>query len=747
MISKINRIKNLGIFADFSWPTGLSEFGRYNVIYGWNGSGKTTLASLFSILAGENLSGYPSVEYEIGDSGGIVKTSHSFPTKIRVFSRTYVENNVHTVTGRAKPIFILGEENKKIADAIVADEAALLEKRTQHTALEEEARRTSSRKDKVFSDIAKTIGLNTAGLATRNYRKPDAERDFAKLSAKLLLSDEDVTGYTRELQRQEKARLDWPGLPTFTVHGHQYDIISFVKHIAAEGAALCARTVNSMVISRLKENKEIAEWVERGVALHDAHASTICEFCSQALPSDRMAVLAAHFNDADRKLKEELDAVLKLGEQVEDGLKAAQPPDKANLYDELQASYQLSVSQFAMAKADLLAALAGLRSALQEKKAKTTEPCDLEVIPDGLPLANTVTTLLAELNKHNEKTLNFKSAKDLARQKLETHYLSTVFDEVAGLEVRVVELAAEKDRIQNGDQANGTLGISDLTERIRSNRATISSAHKGCEEINGALHTFLGRGELRFEVNEDGYALMRGDQEARNLSEGERAAIGLVHFIIHLKDQDFDPSKGIIVVDDPISSLDANSMFQAFAVVKNAVQDAQQVFIFTHNFDFLRLLINWMQHLPQRAYYMIRPIYLPNHPRTATIHVLDKLLKDHESEYHYLFKILHTFETDGTIESVYNIPNVARKVLDTFLMFRVPNSSSTYQKLVELRPYFDENKLTAIYKFTNDQSHITGKGFDPSLVDETQKNVRYLLEMIETVFPEHYRILVASVGA
>src|SRR5262249_50410353 len=111
-----------------------------------------------------------------------------------------------------------------------------------------------------------------------------------------------------------------------------------------------------------------------------------------------------------------------------------------------------------------------------------------------------------------------------------------------------------------------------------------------------------------------------------------------------------------------------------------------------------------------------------------------------------LFKLLYTFQNDGTIESVYHMPNIARKLLDTFLMFRVPNNASPYHKLQSLKSHFDENKLTAIYKFTNDQSHITGKGFDPSLVAETQKNVTNLLEMIKEVFPEHYKILVDSIG-
>ena len=74
-------------------------------------------------------------------------------------------------------------------------------------------------------------------------------------------------------------------------------------------------------------------------------------------------------------------------------------------------------------------------------------------------------------------------------------------------------------------------------------------------------------------------------------------------------------------------------------------------------------------------------------------------------------------------------------------MFRVPNNDNTHDKLEYLKPLFDEAKITAIYKFTNDQSHITGKGFDPALVPETQKVVKYLLEFIEATFPDHYKVL------
>ena len=120
-------------------------------------------------------------------------------------------------------------------------------------------------------------------------------------------------------------------------------------------------------------------------------------------------------------------------------------------------------------------------------------------------------------------------------------------------------------------------------------------------------------------------------------------------------------------------------------------------------------------------------------------------LKKFESEYHYLFKKLYDFNSDGEIESVYHVPNIARKVLETFLMFRVPNSLNKHRKLELLKTYFNENKLTSINKFTNNNSHITGKGFDPSLVPECEKNVKYLMELIETTFPDHYKILVETI--
>ena len=48
MITKITKLKNFGIFHDFSWNKDIPEFKRFNLIYGWNRSGKTLLSRIFT---------------------------------------------------------------------------------------------------------------------------------------------------------------------------------------------------------------------------------------------------------------------------------------------------------------------------------------------------------------------------------------------------------------------------------------------------------------------------------------------------------------------------------------------------------------------------------------------------------------------------------------------------------------------------------------------------------------------------
>jgi wobble nucleotide-excising tRNase len=759
MIARINRIKNLGlVFSDYSGDTSLPALKRFNLVFGWNGCGKTTLSRLFDAIGGVSI---PDLEYEIeDDSGNKYKQGGAFPKKIRVFNQDYIRANVRLLEGRANTIsLVLGKENKELLEKIESDNRLLdgdpVAKTPGKLAVcaenEKDATHKSADRDGKFTEIAKAIGVAIGGNALRDYKRTQAERDFAAISVKAELSETDLNKYlvsAKQVSMQEVHSVLIPKIKLDEDSGEQ-EFSAVIDTMNEQDKTLLNRTVESEVIARLAANNDIARWVEDGVRLHQKHSSKVCEYCSQNVPNERVEQLARHFNEADKQLKRDLQILVQNLQTIRSSIEALRVPDKARFYAELQTGAETSISQFETEKNAVLTGVDNCIEELSTKKDKTTE----SLVPSKLVNANAFIVQVEEINKiitrHNDTTTDFENVKKDAAKKLKDHFLSTIYDDVNKLQV---EIASSKQSVETSKKE-----IEIIRERIATNLAKISSTHKACEEINSRLYTFLGYQELKFvpRIEEQtgadgiktevttGYDIMRGSEPATLLSEGEKTAIAFVYFVVHLGDQEFDRRDGMIVVDDPISSFDSNSLYQAFSFLKNAVKDAGQVFIFTHSFDFLKLLINWRKHAGGGGYYMIKN-RCPDDVRCAYIDIMDDELYSYESEYHYLFKLLKQMrdEQNDSIAKAYPVPNIARKVWDTFLMFRVPNSNSTYKKMDELKASgYDEQKLDAIYKFTNDQSHITGAGFNPALVPETKKVVKELFEMMEEIAPEHYKIL------
>lgn len=761
MIAKINKIKNLGlVFQNYTHATSLPLFKQTNLIYGWNGSGKTTLSILFGALGGLVID---NLEYEIEDTSGIkYRNNETYGRKIRVFNQDYILNNVKIFESRANTISVLlGEENKELVEKI-EDNKKLLFGDTANpivkgkVALRNESAKAAGRKSVElggkFTTIAQTIGAAIGGNALRDYRKPQAERDFALIAQKSELSDDDLKEYTTKAKQESLPTAEGLALKKIKRDNDStIEVSDLLRQIIVEATSILARTVESEIIERLTSNADIANWIEAGISLHQHHKSTECEFCGQKVPESRLKEFAKHFNEADRALKQDIDTQVNELKIIYSLIQEVSTPDKARLYVVLQDDFNKQIQGFETAKKEVLGSIIRLADELKCKKNQTTEAVNLTEQPTVDELVSEIATLNKTIAIHNKTTTEFEHVKKDAADNIKTHYLSTIYDAVKKLEI---ELA--------NDEANTkalAAEIEVIEKEIQSAMAQISSAHKACETINEKLATFLGHKELSFvphvekEIDENGveteinkgYDIMRGEKLAVKLSEGEKTAIAFVYFVVHLDDQDFDTTKGIIVVDDPVSSLDSNSLYQAFSFLKNAVKDSAQVFILTHNFDFLKLLINWRKNARNTTtgYFMIKNSFLVD-TRCATIENMDKELWDYESEYHYLFKLLKGLKNDqdGSIAKAYPIPNIARKVWETFTTFSIPNGKSQYQKLEELKHLgYDKEKLDAIYKFINDQSHITGSGFDPALVAGTKKMVTELFDMIEKISPEHFRII------
>lgn len=756
MIKKIKRIKGLGlVFDEYQADANTPDFKRFNVIFGWNGSGKSTLSSLFDIISAAK---DDTVEYDCELSDDLrLKTKDQYPHPIRVFNQDYIDKNVNVISGQAAAITVLlGEASQELHQQIRADEHLLYGTGepgapfgliSERSGKQGEQTRISAQRSLIFTNIAKAIGAVLGGEAIRTYRKPDAERDRKGVSEADVLPDETVSELAEAVKRNSMPAVAvavLPAVPTLLRYGN--DLASQLRGIMEAAGVLLGRTVASERIPRLSEYPDIAAWAEQGVHLHAKHQSSSCEYCQQALPATRVQELSRHFSAADQQLKSEIDQLLAELQAVITVLNNLSAPTTWLFYKEVQDDATRTSEVFRREVAQVLDELRLLKELIERKTIHTTEPMPAPAPCDLSGVLTTLADLTAVVERHNATTAEFNKVREAAAAKLKRHYLGTVLQDVAAYDRQLDELDSAIQKM--------TVDIRKAEERMTANQAKVSSAHKGCEELNKHLALFLGHKELTFipktKAGSDdvvGYEVVREEAEpATRLSEGENTAIALVYFVVHLTDGFFDIANGIVVVDDPVSSLDSNSMYQAFSVIKNAVKNAGQVFILTHNFEFLKLLLNWLQAGAgnQSEYFLLRTVYVDN-ARRAHLGPIDPTLKKYQSEYQYLFKLLKMMkdEQDGTIAKAYPVPNIARKVWETFLMFQVPSSdSSMYRKMNILKEeHFDEEKLDAIYKFVNDQSHLTGGGFDPALVPGAQKVIADMFDMMSAIAPRHFRLV------
>jgi len=225
MIKKITKIKNLGmVFSDYAWNSKvsgyqLSDFKRYNLIYGWTGTGKTTLSKLFGYIQDEIVVRPSDLSFEFEDDQSTKYTqADDYPVNIRVFNEKFVENNLQIREGKAKAItVVLGDANQETVEQIEADtkELARKEKDSKEKAIA--LQRLKKTRGKSFTEIAKTIYVAIVGGAVRNYRKDNAETDFLSLQKKELLPDQELDKYAVVVKQTAMPEIDELNIPSVTL--------------------------------------------------------------------------------------------------------------------------------------------------------------------------------------------------------------------------------------------------------------------------------------------------------------------------------------------------------------------------------------------------------------------------------------------------------------------------------------------------------------------------------------------------
>ena len=645
------------------------------------------------------------------------------------------------------PIFVLGKKSAEKQQEVEKLKRQLASVQLQLGSAERDKDNASQNFDRFCIDRARVIKVTLRSSEQDSYSNYHKSK-FRDEATKMLQSRHHDTYLLTEANR-EKLLVRHRATPKDKVTELAYAMPN-LELITERVSELLQTTVVSAAIDTLKDDAELASWIRQGLALHQGRDIEKCRFCEQALPEHRLAALEGHFNDHYEQFIQRINKEIDTLEQMERRLKKFESalPNAGKLHNEYHAEFRVAKTQLTNVLQQLEEFLNAATQALEGKKSKVFESAKLDIEMPPVK-AEAIANLNSFIQKHNQASKDLETRRKEARKRLADDMIAANLEEFANLEEDAdtarAAVEATKKEVQRLDAE-----ILRLEQEITEHR-------RPAEELNEELRKYLGHDELRVEIKETGYTITRGRMPVNSLSEGETTAIALLYFLKSLQGRDFTLENGVVVLDDPVSSLDANALFLASGLIRERTKDAGQLFVLTHNFSFFRQVRNWFRHVKGQnksnkdkrpvRFFMLEPSSEDN-VRSSTIRSLDPLLEKYESEYHYLFSQVYQASNSSESRSLgknYILPNIARRMLETFLAFRFPHISSGNLREKLKKVQFDETKKLRIIRFLNTYSHSLAVGepeHDLTALAEGSGVLNDLLEMIRSVDEAHHSAMV-----
>ena len=156
-----------------------------------------------------------------------------------------------------------------------------------------------------------------------------------------------------------------------------------------------------------------------------------------------------------------------------------------------------------------------------------------------------------------------------------------------------------------------------------------------------------------------------------SLSEGEKTALALAYFLSKFENEVNNAelrSKSIVIIDDPVSSLDQNCLYNIANIIKKEFElsSIEQLIVFSHNLSFLKFfnrLYSSKEEKDKKRCFLLRENKLIDLP---------KELNNFESSYFFMLGDICDY-IDNRLDydtAKRCLPNYARRVLETFLSFK-----------------------------------------------------------------------------
>jgi wobble nucleotide-excising tRNase len=707
MLRRFEVIKDCGIFEDYRWNTGVPDFERINVIYGDNGSGKTSLSNALDKLSNDqDFCSRVSITVSTSDHGNERTSQLKFDEEFKrifVFGGQYIERNLQfdgDVT--ARPILTLGE--KTIGQKKRIDELESLIAETE-TKLNDAVKATGKARDSLNKKYT-AIARNVVSLLSRAGDIYASNGTYSQRRVRTLFEG-DHSKWNLIPDKERKAALA-------TVNSDNKKTIPIKSYsftpragLGQEVTDILAKTPVSSILDTLQTHPEASSWVEEGRSLHDKLGN--CLFCGGILTNNRKKQIEQHFSNEVKDVQQQVDALINEIQNDIDGLASLLGSSALSglLFDDLSDQFTDMYDAVSLQVKTLRKWLKDVLEALKSKRENVIASVDKTITTPPSVDGSGIEKLL---KIHNNRVMQYANDVQKSARSVELHLLKEVENEVDDLikNTKTAEEAESKlDMELNGDENSGVDGYyKELASLNNSEGNPLPSA----ENMTRELVRILGRRELSFKVTPDGksYEVFRYGQVAQNLSTGERTSIALLHFLEAVKHANTNSGKPVVVIDDPVSSLDRNAATGISTRIWSDVvanEHIEQVFLLTHSFELFRQWDIQIGGLKGRRGAANPNGYTSNMYELASKHRKvggiykripelmswppdhnENLRKKIRSTYHHEFmaaaaahrELQENSSMETKLDATLLYPNVLRRMLETFLAFKDPASVGNF---------------------------------------------------------------------
>ncbi len=690
MLERIHHIRGTGLLHDADGRP--YAFQKATLIYADNGRGKSTLASVFRscstnnphlILNRRTIDGVNNQEIRLQFSNGQFVDfqngawSQQIP-EMHVFDADFVEQNVYS-GGQVSP-----DQRRNLLQFALGDRAVAAQR--DYDLGDEAARQAITR----VREIIGQLSAAHAGLTLEQFQRiPKVEDPDDKISAL----------NSRIVEAENIGQILAKAIPS-EIAVPELDIDPFFSVLNKALANIDLAAEEKVKEHLDKHNKPgLQRWVGEGNNYGDEEN---CPFCDQALEGvELIAAYRSFFNDDFNRLKTDVAGLNQFiltncTDAIIDRLKSSFDTTVAIL-DGWKEHLQFEDIAFDQETANRL--LVELRSTLEslkeQKEANILEPVGSEeekrsVQEKWQQIVNAVTESNRQI-KEAVSLINAYKAKlaavDVAelRQEIENINWSKRRHEAA--------IEALFSELQNARATEATAQTEKQTKKDILNQTMEATLDAYKDSINQLLRNFGAQFEIpnidyhyRGGLRSDYVLRMRGGDIALNdgvpdfrtaLSEGDKRTLAFAFFIASIE-ADPNLANKIVVIDDPMCSLDLNRKQQTRTVLKRIHDNCQQLIVLAHDAHFLRSL---------RDDILRSPNINPNDIKTIKLRAVANNYSDFdgfnidqecETAYFKAHRILDDY-LNGVSPSSMEVAKSIRPMLEGYLHRRFPGRISSGQ--------------------------------------------------------------------